>query len=98
MVFRVCTSLGVSEKRAYRTLGQIRSTQRYIREIKSEEEILREEIVSLATRYGRYGYRRITVLLRQEGWIVNHKRVERIWRKEGLKVPQRQPKRSRLSS
>jgi transposase InsO family protein len=53
-------------------------------------------VVELATRYGRYGYRRITALLRNEGWPVNHKRVERIWRREGLKVPQKQPKRSRL--
>jgi transposase InsO family protein len=50
----------------------------------------------LATKHGRYGYRRITALLKQENWNVNHKRVERIWRKEGLKVPQRQPKRGRL--
>ena len=50
----------------------------------------------MATQYGRYGYRRITALLRQEGWLVNHKRVERIWRREGLKVPQKQPKRGRL--
>ena len=44
----------------------------------------------------RYGYRRITALLRNEGWKVNHKRVERIWRKEGLKIPKKQPKRGRL--
>lgn len=54
------------------------------------------QIVSLASQYGRYGYRRITALLRKEGWRINHKRVERIWRQEGLKVPQRQPKRGRL--
>jgi len=57
---------------------------------------LRGRIVELATRYGRYGYRRITALLRQERWRVNHKRVERIWRQEGLKVPKRQPKQGRL--
>ena len=50
----------------------------------------------LASAYGRYGYRRITALLRGEGWHVNHKRVERIWRREGLKVPVKQPKRGRL--
>jgi len=50
----------------------------------------------LACNYGRYGYRRITALLRAEGWCVNHKRVERIWREEGLKVPQKQPKKRRL--
>lgn len=52
--------------------------------------------VQLATCYGRYGYRRITALLRHEGWGVNHKRVERIWRREGLRVPSKQPKRGRL--
>jgi len=50
----------------------------------------------LATQYGRYGYRRVTALLKEESWLVNHKRVERIWRREGLKVPQKQPKRGRL--
>jgi len=58
--------------------------------------MLREEITRLACRYGRYGYRRITILLNNEGWKVNHKCVERIWRQEGLKVPQKQPKRRRL--
>lgn len=53
-------------------------------------------MVELATQYGRYGYRRVTAMLRQEGWSVNHKRVERLWRLEGLKVPVRQPKRKRL--
>jgi transposase InsO family protein len=61
-----------------------------------EEEVLRRVIVRLATKYGRYGYRRITALLRAQGWIVNRKRVERIWREEGLKVPAKQPKRGRL--
>jgi len=50
----------------------------------------------LAPRFGRYGYRRITALLRHAGWRVNHKRVERLWRQEGLKVPQKQPKSGRL--
>jgi len=54
------------------------------------------DITLLATRYGRYGYRRITALLNERGWQVNHKRVERLWRQEGLKVPQKQPKRGRL--
>ena len=53
-------------------------------------------MIELAARYGRYGYRRITALLREEDWKVNHKRVERIWRREGLKVPKKQPKRGRL--
>ena len=53
-------------------------------------------MVKVAGRFGRYGYRMVTGMLRAEGWVVNHKRVERIWREEGLKVPERQPKRGRL--
>ena len=53
-------------------------------------------MTDLASQFGRYGYRPITTMLRAEGWHVNHKRVERIWREEGLKVPQKQPKRRRL--
>ena len=53
-------------------------------------------VVRLASRYGRYGYRRVAAMLQWEGWRVNHKRVERIWRREGLKVPAKQPKRGRL--
>ena len=88
--------LGVSERRACRVLGQPRSVQRHQSNKSGEEEVLRGGIVRLASKYGRYGYRRITALLRAEGWIVNHKRVERIWREEGLKVPAKQPKRGRL--
>jgi transposase InsO family protein len=77
-------------------LGQARTTQRDPPHTTSEEERLTVRIVELATQYGRYGYRRITALLRREGRTVNHKRVEKIWRREGLKVPQRQPKRERL--
>ena len=61
-----------------------------------DEAALRISIIDLARQYGRYGYRRITALLRAEGWHTNHKRVERIWRAEGLKVPPRQAKRGRL--
>ena len=64
--------------------------------MKGDEEALRFEIIRLASQYGRYGYRRITALLKREGWQINHKRVERIWRQEGLKVPKKQPKRGRL--
>jgi len=64
--------------------------------VRDREAVLREEIVHLACQYGRYGYRRITALLHNDGWRVNHKCVERIWRQEGLKVPQKQPKRRRL--
>ena len=55
-----------------------------------------QRIVWLACKYGRYGYHRITVLLHWDGWRVNHTRVERMWREEGLKVPQKQPTRRRL--
>jgi transposase InsO family protein len=64
--------------------------------VAEDEDVLTSRIVALASEYGRYGYRRITAMLRQEGWQVNHKRVERIWRREGLKVPAKQPKCGRL--
>ena len=96
MVEHVRDHLGVSERRACRMLGQLRSTQRYVGREPGDETRLVKRIVELACEYGRYGYRRITALLRREGWNVNHKRVERIWRREGLKVPQKQPRRGRL--
>ncbi len=77
-------------------LGQVRATQRRSPGTDEEEERLVARIIELATQYGRYGYRRITALLKRQGWQVNHKRVERIWRREGLKVPQKQTKRGRL--
>jgi putative transposase len=78
-------------------LGQARATQRNNLPPPSDERQLTQDILELATKYGRYGYRRITALLNHEKhWRVNHKRVERIWRREGLKVPQKQPKRGRL--
>jgi len=88
--------LGVPERRACRVLGQHRSTQRKPSTRPDDEATLTAEIIALATRYGRYGYRRIAALLRHAGWVVNVKRVERIWRREGLRVPQKQPKRGRL--
>ena len=88
--------LGVSERRACRTLGQHRSTQRKVPRGRPDEACLTADIIELARQYGRYGYRPITALLNQSGWQVNVKRVERIWKREGLKVPQKQKKRSRL--
>ena len=88
--------MGVSERRACKVLDLPRSTHRYESIPVEDEQGLTEEIVELASRYGRYGYRRITALLRMGGWDVNHKRVERIWRREGLKVPAKQHKRGRL--
>jgi putative transposase len=86
----------VSERRACRVLGQARAVQRHTPIIRGDEDRLTARIVELAGVYGRYGYRRVTAMLRHEAWNVNHKRVERIWRRSGLKVPQRQPKRGRL--
>ncbi len=86
----------LSERRACRYLGQPRSTQRRALVVPSDEDALTGDILRLAGQYGRYGYRRVTALLRAAGWTVNHKRVERIWRREGLKVPKKQPKRGRL--
>jgi putative transposase len=77
-------------------LGQHRSTQRKAPQGRPDEDALTADIVALTLQYGRYGYRRITALLRDAGWAVNPKRVERIWRREGLKVPAKQPKRGRL--
>ena len=89
-------ALDVSERRTCQVVSQPRSTQRYNKQIPADEDLLRQRIIELVSEYGRYGYRRITALLRNEGWLVNHKRVQRIWREEGLKVPQKQPKRGRL--
>ena len=77
-------------------ITQPRATQRYSQGRDLDKDALVSRIVELATRYGRYGYRRVTALLKSEGWRVNHKRVERIWRIEGLKVPGKQPKRCQL--
>ena len=86
----------VSQRRACKTLSQPRATQRYLPNIQVDEKPLTRRIIELASIFGRYGYRRITALLQEDGWWVNHKRVERIWRREGLKVPKKQPKRGRL--
>ena len=90
------TELTVSERRACRVLIQHRSTQRKIPTTPDDEAALTADIIELTRQYGRYGYRRITALLGSAGWTVNKKRVERIWRCEGLKVPTKQPKRGRL--
>jgi len=87
---------GLSERHACRLLGQGRGTQRYEGVARSDEGALRKAVLALATKYGRYGYRRITALLRSAGWRVGKDRVQRIWRREGLKVPQKQKPRARL--
>jgi len=97
MVLHVCQKLAVSQRRACQVFGQARTTQRRELSPPSDEKQLTNDIIDLAAKYGRYGYRRVTALLNhQQGWQVNHKREERIWRREGLKVPQKQPKRGRL--
>jgi putative transposase len=86
----------MSERHACRLLGQWRGTQRYEPTVRTDEEALTRAIIALASEYGRYGYRRITALLREAGWPVGKDRVQCIWRREGLKVPQKQRPRGRL--
>lgn len=88
--------LGVSERRACDVLKLNRTVKRYKLRKLDDEHTLKETIIRLVSRYGRYGYRRITAMLKAEGWKVNHKRVERIWREEGLRVPKKQQKRGRI--
>lgn len=86
----------VSERRVCRVLGQHRTTQRRVPRGRTDEARLIADMITLARQYGRYGYRRIAALLREAGWQVNDKRVERLWRQEGLKVPAKQKPRGRL--
>ena len=86
----------MSERRACRVVRQWRGTQRYLPLRRTDEDQLTQAILALAGKYGRYGYRRITALLRNAGWPVGKDRVQRIWRREGLKVPQKQRPRGRL--
>jgi transposase InsO family protein len=88
--------LSISERRACAALGQYRSTQRKLPRGREDEDCLTADLIELAGQYGRYGYRKIAAMLRDAGWQVNDKRVERLWRREGLKVPRKQPKRARL--
>ena len=86
---------GMSERHACRLLGQWRGTQRY-ESPRTDEDELTAAVIALASQYGRYGYKKIAALLRRAGWRVSRDRVERIWRREGLKVPQKQRPRRRL--
>ena len=87
---------GVAERLACRVAGQTRAVQRYLPTVRADEDALTQAIVAFAAEYGRYGYRRVTTLLRQRGWSVGKDRVQRIWRREGLKVPKKQRPRGRL--
>ena len=86
----------MSERQACRLLGQWRGTQRYEPMWRADEDRLTAAVVTLASEYGRYGYKKIAALLQIAGWSVGRDRVERIWRREGLKVPKKQRLRRRL--
>jgi putative transposase len=88
--------MGVSDLRACRVIGQPRSSQRYAGRKTQRDSRLVERMVGLSRENPRYGYRRVWAMLRREGWSVNKKRVHRLWRQEGLKVPEKQRKRRRL--
>ena len=90
--------MNVSERRACKVIGQSRMTQRYKTTQPDKDKALTTEILTLAARHKRYGYRMITAKLRQDGWVVNHKRVQRIWQKEGLQVPYRRKFKKAMGS
>jgi len=92
------SSFTVSERRACEVVGQPRSSQRYEAQVREDEPRLVLRMLDLVRRYPRYGYRRIAAKLRQEGWSVNAKRIDRLWRREGLKVPKKKRKKRRLGT
>lgn len=100
-VEHVQRKLAVSQRRACRALKQARATQRYQPRSSDRQRQLRQWLRDFAAkqpRYSsRYGYRRAYATLRAEGWIVNRKCVERLWRDEGLRVPARRQKRRRIT-
>jgi transposase InsO family protein len=95
-VERIRGRYDLSERQACRLVGQPRGTQRYTVIVRADEDALTQAIIGLASQYGRYGYRRITSLISDAGWSVGADRVQRIWRREGLKVPRKQRPRGRL--
>jgi transposase InsO family protein len=95
-VTRIRQKYGLSERHACRLVSQPRGTQRYVPTLRADEEALTQAIIALASQYGRYGYRRVTALLQRIGWKVGRDRVQRIWRREGLKVPKKHKPRARL--
>ena len=92
----LCERLGISERRACRITGQHRSTQRRLPLRGDEDSELRSRLRALSREHPRWGYRRACRTLRAEGLVVNHKRVQRVWREEGLRVPPVRRKRRRL--
>lgn len=95
MVIHARQKLGISERRACSVTGISRLTMRY-QGVPRDDDALRLDLIRLAKQYGRYGYRMIAELLRAEGWHLNHKKVERLWREEGLQLPARHKKRKRI--
>lgn len=89
-------TFGLSERRACQAIGQPRSTQRYVGQRAGIDSALSCRMSELSRENPRYGYRRVWALLRREGWEVNKKRVLRLWRERGLKVPKKQHKSRRL--
>jgi len=97
-ICKLQTCFGVSERRACRTLGEARSSHRYVGTTNEEEPRLVARILELVGEFPRYGYRQIIRLLRQDGLRVNFKRIQRIWKREGLKVPEKKAKKRRLGN
>lgn len=95
-VDQVEQALEVSERRACKVVGQPRSTHRYEPQEPDRDRALVQRMRELIRRYPRYGYRRVWAMLRNEGWAVNRKKVYRLWRKEGFKVPRKARKKRRL--
>jgi putative transposase len=88
--------LRYAERRICRALHVTRSSVRYVPQPRSDEASLTKAVIEVAGQFGRYGYRRVHALLMAKGWSLSRSRVERIWKREGLKVPAKQPKRGRL--
>ena len=95
-MIHVRQKLDTRERRTCKTIGLARSTFRYKSVKNNNDDELRLALIRLAKQYGRYGYRKIAQLLRIEGWTVNHKKVERLWREEDLQLPHRHKRRKRL--
>jgi transposase InsO family protein len=93
MVEQVCRQLGTSERKTCKVLGQARNTQRYRFRQPEKDRPLIDDLLRVTVKHPRYGYRRVTILLREDGWLVNFKRVYRLWCQEGLKVHRKQHKR-----
>jgi putative transposase len=90
--------LGISQRLACRIVGQHRSTQRHQRVEPDRDRALRAQLRRLSRAHPRWGYRRVHAQLVKQGWVVNRKAIQRLWREEGLRVPSRRRKRQRLGT